>query len=292
MKKLIIASLSVLILSACTNKEQQAEIELLRQKNAELLNETVSRDSAINSFMEALNEIEDNLSEVKQKQSSITMAAKGSSEIEGNVKDRINEDILFINDLLEENKKKIANLQSKLKNSNFKISELEKLIAKMSQQIEEKDVEIAQLKEQLTKLNFQIEELTGTVADLTTQGQVKEKVIAQQTEKLNTAFYAVGTFKELRNNKVLDKEGGFLGIRRSKVVKDDFNQDYFTTIDVTKTKVIPINGKDVRLITNHAPDSYKLETDDNKKKYVKNIIITNPDRFWKASKYLVVTIDK
>jgi chromosome segregation ATPase len=292
MKKLFIAIMSVALLTSCSNKEQEAEIERLRTENASLLNETTSRDSAINSFMEALNEIEDNLSEVKQKQTSISTTAKGSSEIEGTTKDRINEDILFINDLLEENKKKIANLQSKLKNSNFKIAELEKLIAKMGQQIEEKDAEIEQLKEQLTKMNFQIEELSGTVADLTTQGQVKEKVIAQQTEKLNTAYYAVGTFKELRSNKVLDKEGGFLGIRRSKVVKDDFNQDYFTAIDVSKIKTIPINGKDVKLITNHAPDSYKLETDESKKKYVKSITITNPDRFWKASKYLVVTIEK
>jgi chromosome segregation ATPase len=292
MKKLFIAIMSVALLTSCSNKEQEAEIERLRKENASLLNETTSRDSAINSFMEALNEIEDNLSEVKQKQTSISTTAKGSSEIEGTTKDRINEDILFINDLLEENKKKIANLQSKLKNSNFKIAELEKLIAKMGQQIEEKDAEIAQLKEQLTKMNFQIEELSGTVADLTTQGQVKEKVIAQQTEKLNTAYYAVGTFKELRSNKVLDKEGGFLGIRRSKVVKDDFNQDYFTAIDVSKIKSIPINGKDVKIITNHAPDSYKLETDESKKKYVKSITITNPDRFWKASKYLVVTIEK
>jgi len=292
MKKLIIVSLALFTMIGCKNKEQDEELERLRQENAALAMESSSRDSSINSFMEALNEIEDNLSEVKQKQSSITMATKGNSEVEGTTKDRINEDILFINDLLEENKKKIASLQSKLKNSNFKISELEKLIAKMNEQILEKDMEIGQLKEQLTKLNFQITELSTSVEALKTEGAVKEKVIEQQTTKINTAYYAIGTFKELKTNNVLNKEGGFLGIRRSKVVKDDFNQDYFTTIDISKVKTIPVNGKDINFITNHAPDSYKLDTDEKKKKFVKNIIITNPERFWKASKYLVVTIDK
>lgn len=292
MKKLIIVSLALFTMIGCKNKEQDEELERLRQENAALAMESSSRDSSINSFMEALNEIEDNLSEVKQKQSSITMATKGNSEVEGTTKDRINEDILFINDLLEENKKKIASLQSKLKNSNFKISELEKLIAKMNEQILEKDMEIGQLKEQLTKLNFQITELSTSVEALKTEGAVKEKVIEQQTTKINTAYYAIGTFKELKTNNVLNKEGGFLGIRRNKVVKDDFNQDYFTTIDISKVKTIPVNGKDINFITNHAPDSYKLDTDEKKKKFVKNIIITNPERFWKASKYLVVSIDK
>jgi len=292
MKKLIIASFALLTFVGCQNKEQDEELERLRQLNIELTQESASRDSAINSFMEALNEIEDNLSEVKQKQTSITMSAKGNGEIEGTTKDRINEDILFINDLLDENKKKIASLQSKLKNSNFKLNELEKLIAKMNEQILEKDMEIGALKEQLTKMNFQIAELSTTVDTLKREGAVKAKVIEQQSTKINTAHYAVGTFKELRTNNVLDKEGGFLGIRRSKVVKDDFNHDYFTSIDITKVKSIPINGKDAKLITNHAPDSYSIEKDEKNKKYAKSITIKNPERFWKASKYLVITIDK
>jgi archaellum component FlaC len=292
MKNLVIIALALITFVGCNNKEHEAELEKLRQEKAQLELESASRDSAINSFMEALNEIEDNLSEVKQKQSSITVVAKGSGEIEGTTKDRINEDINFINELMEENKRKIASLQSKLKNSNFKISELEKLVAKMNETILEKDMEIGKLKEELTKLNMQITELAYNVDTLKREGAVKAKVIEQQTVKINTAYYAVGTFKELRTNNVLDKEGGFLGIRRNKVVKDDFNQDYFTNIDISKVKSIPVNGKDAKLITNHAPDSYTLEKDEKNKKYVKSITIKNPERFWKASKYLVVTIDK
>jgi len=51
-------------------------------------------------------------------------------------------------------------------------------------------------------------------------------------------------------------------------------------VDVRETKTIDIWSSAFRVITNHPSDSYKT---------VRNsLIITNPDEFWKLSKYLVV----
>ena len=46
--------------------------------------------------------------------------------------DRINENIRSINDLMKENKEKMASLQKKLKSSNTKVAGLEKMLAKLS----------------------------------------------------------------------------------------------------------------------------------------------------------------
>lgn len=291
MKRIILLALPALLFAACQSDQPNPELEKLKAEKEAIAREAATKDSTINSFMESLNEIEDNLREVKQRQGNISSsAAKGSAELQGNAKDRINEDINFINELMEENKSKIASLQSKLKKSNLKIAEFEKMIERMTQQLAEKDQEISTLKEQLAAMNIQITELNTAVDNLKSESASKTQTIEQQTQQMNTAYYCVGTYKELRDNRVVNKEGGFLGLGKKKILKSDFNQDYFTQIDVTKVTSIPINAKDAKVITTHPTSSYKLEMDGKKK--AKSLTITNPTQFWKSSKYLVITVDK
>jgi hypothetical protein len=289
MKKLLWMALAIFTLNACNNEEKNPELERLEMEKEALIKESSSKDSTINSFLESLNEIEDNLVQVKQKQSNVIQSSKSGAELGGSAKDRINEDISFINELMEENKKKLASLQSKLKNSNLKIGEFEKTIKRMSEQLLEKDQEITTLKEQLVNMNFQIEQLNQTLVSEKSNSEAKSRTIEQQTGKLNTAYYAIGTYKELRDNKVLDKTGGFLGLGKSKSLKPDFNQNYFTQIDVTKIKTIAINAKNAKIVTNHLAGSYEFDSD---KKIVKALMIKNYDDFWKSSKYLVVVVEK
>jgi predicted nucleic acid-binding Zn-ribbon protein len=292
MKKLMMMVTAVaLIFAGCSGgDEPNPEMVKLKAEKEALARDASTKDSTINSFMESLNEIEENLRQVKQRQGNISESSKGGAELQGNAKDRINEDINFINEMMEENKSKIASLQSRLKKSNIKISELEKMITNMTAQLEEKDKEIVSLKEQLAAMNIQVNELNTTVSGLRNESAGKTQVIEQQTQKMNTAWYCVGTYKELRDNRVVNKEGGFLGLGKKKILKSDFNQDYFTQIDVTKVTSIPLNAKNAKVITNHPMNSYKIEMDGKKK--AKSITITNPEQFWRSSKYLVVTVEK
>jgi myosin heavy subunit len=291
MKKLTFIALVAVFFSSCGGSEEpNPEMEKLKAEKEALVKEATTKDSTINSFMESINEIEDNLREVKERQGNISSSAKNDAELQGNAKERINEDINYINELMEENKNKIANLQSKLKKSNLKIAEFEKTIQRMTEQLAEKDKEISTLREQLEAMNIQITELNKNVDNLKNESAGKTQVIEQQTQKMNTAWYCVGTYKELRDNRVVNKEGGFLGLGKKKILKSDFNQDYFTQIDVTKVSSIPINAKNAKVITNHPSSSYKLELDGKKK--AKSLTITNPETFWRSSKYLVVTVER
>ena len=160
----------------------------------------------------------------------------------------------------------------------------------MTEQLAEKDKEIGTLKEQLATMNIQINEMNTAITGLQSESANKTQVIEQQTTRINTAYDAVGTYKELRDNKVLNKEGGFLGLGKKKNLKTDFNQDYFTQVDISKIKSVPVNGKSAKIVTNHPTSSYKLEMDG--KKMVKSLTITNSETFWRSSTYLVITIDK
>ena len=146
-----------LIFNGCQSADEpNPELEKLKAEKEAIAKEAASKDSTINSFMESLNEIEDNLREVKQKEGSIKTSATSGAELQGTAKDRINQDINDINEIMEENKQKLINLQSKLKKSNIKISQFEKTIERMTEQLAEKDKEIGTLKEQLAAQNIQI----------------------------------------------------------------------------------------------------------------------------------------
>jgi hypothetical protein len=284
MKKLFYLISLVLLFVACNNKE----METLKQENAKLLAETTSKDSTINEFFGTLDQIESNLAVVKSKQGIISQNASQNNEINQDTRQTINDDIQIINDLMEKNRKEIASLKSKLKNSNMKIKKLEEMLARYEKQLQDKDIEIEQLKQQLLNLNFTVENLSASIDTLKRTNQVKEEMISQKTEEINTAYYALGTEKELKENKVITKSGGFIGIGRNQNVQQDFNSDYFKKIDITKVTTINIGGKKAKLLTSHPSSSYKLEGVD--KKFDK-LTITNPKEFWKVSKYLVIVVD-
>ena len=86
---------------------------------------------------------------------------------------------------------------------------------------------------------------------------------------------------------VISKEGGFIGLGKTTKVKDDFNKDYFTKINIESTTTINIGAKRAKILSSHPHDSYKLVGE----KPVEKIEITNAEEFWSASKYLVIVID-
>src|SRR5207253_11489062 len=82
--------------------------------------------------------------------------------------------------------------------------------------------------------------------------------------------------------------GGLLGMGKTSKLSSNFDNSKFTKIDYTQTTVIAVNSDNVKIITSHPTDSYKMENDSKKKGVVRNLVITNPEKFWSASKYLVV----
>ncbi len=283
MKKIVMYVFSIALLAGCEyHKEDLARDAKTKDSLMAILN---AKDTVINDFLGSFNEIENNLIAVTQKQNMVSADASGGGELKKPTKERINEQINAINELMDKNKKKIAELTKKLKNSNGKAAELEKMIATLNDQIAQKDKELEGLNQQIASLNTTVEKLHTNVNDLTAQNTTKDKTIQDQTVSIHTAYYTVGNSKQLRDQKVVNKEGGFLGIGKQPILRSDFNADAFKMIDITQTTTIPVNSKDAKMITTHPADSYKMDKEKDK---ITNIVITNPDKFWKASKYLVV----
>lgn len=285
MKKLIFIALLMPFLFACNGKKK--EFESLQSRYDSLLTLGFTKDTTILDYLQSFNTIQANLDSIKQAEMLITQSASADGELEPDQKEQINRDINLIYEMLQKNKQTIAELKSKLRKSNAKVSALEQMIERMSRQIEEKDGQIAQLREQLEKMNIQIEILNTNVENLASEGQSKSQTINEQTEALNTAYYVIGTKKELIEQKIITMEGGFAGIGRNKKLKEDFNRDYFTRVDITKLKSIPVLKKKASIITTHPSQSYKIYGE----KSIDSLVIKNPKDFWAASKYLVIIVD-
>ena len=88
---------------------------------------------------------------------------------------------------------------------------------------------------------------------------------------------------------VIDKDGGVLGLGTTQRIKADFNPASFKKIDITETSIIPIEAKKIEILSTHPSGSYELEKDANK--MITKLVIKDPERFWEASKYLVVMKD-
>jgi chromosome segregation ATPase len=263
-------------------------------KSDSLTQQANLKDESINEFIKSFNDIQDNLDSIKRKEMIITEQTELKTELQKKAKDQINEDVNTIYQLLLDTRSKLDDVRKKLGKSNFKVEELEKMVNHLTLQLEEKDKEIAELKSELEKMNIEITALTKDVGSLKQlneekEGVIKEQetVINEQTTELNTAFYAVGNKKVLKDNNIITAEGGFIGIGKNKKLKQDFNEEFFTKIDITKTTQIPIPGKKPNIVTNHPAESYKI-TGEGESAVLE---ITNINAFWKSSKYLVVVID-
>jgi chromosome segregation ATPase len=239
------------------------------------------QDSSIQEFIRGFNEIQDNLDMIKEKEKIVSANSK-DAEARKSKEEQIVADIQTIYDVMNKNKQRLATMRTKLKESNKKNEELEKFINRLTAEIEEKDGQIANLKSELEKMNIEMSNLNTTYQEEVQSGQLK-------TEKLNTGYYAYGTSKELIKNGVLTKEGGFIGLGKSQKMKEDFNKEYFTKIDVTSVTTIPLGAKKAKMITTHPAGSYKIEGAEGK---AEKLTITNPEDFWSASKYLVIVIEQ
>ena len=67
----------------------------------------------------------------------------------------------------------------------------------------------------------------------------------------------------------------------------DFNKDYFTKIDIRYDKDLKFYSKSAQLLSTHPAGSYQLAKD---KQGQYELHITDPQKFWSVSKYLVVQV--
>jgi predicted nuclease with TOPRIM domain len=281
MKRIIIALLILPLFIACNQKE----LEQLKADKVQLTETLKQKEVSLNEFVSTLNSIEENLEIIKEKEKIVAVASETPTKSQ---KQKIAKNIAAINNLIEQNNAKIAELDKKLKNSWYQNSKLRKLTERLKADVAQKEADITAMKEQIAQLDVKVEGLNANVAkldtavaELTTENADQANTISERTTSMNTAYYVVGSTSELKAKNVIAKKAGIIGIGAATVLNENANTKEFEKIDITETTLIPVEGKKIKMVTTHPANSYKFEAG-------KGITITNADAFWKSSKFLVV----
>ena len=271
----------VMSMASCENGK-------LKERNEQLEGDVQGLVATQDTLLSLVNELTDGMNEIKRLENIIsTPGAIGESSSK---KEQIRNDMVAIQQALQVRRERLDELEKQLQSNKGQNSKLLKTISSLKEQIANQEREIASMRDQLAAANVQIAELNTQVDSLnsTVITEKREREIAQETsnalaEQLNTCYYAIGTKNELKDNHIL--ETGFL--RKTKVMEGDFNQGYFTKADKRTLTQIPLNAKKGEVMTKQPKDSYTI-TDVNGAAVLN---ITNPEKFWRVSNFLVIKVD-
>lgn len=279
-------ALCAAMMASCSSSDKKSETtdpETLQSASRQELEQAVNDRDQLLSLM---NEIQQGLNDIKNLEQISTLNTAETPD----QREQVQTDIAAIKKVLEDRRDRLAALEKKLASSNLYNANLQKTIEGLRAQIDEQAAEIERLNGELSNANKRISELGTSVDSLnTTVKKVSsERDAAQQqsvelTNELNTCYVAIGSNKELKEHKIL--ESGFL--RKTKIMKGDFDQTFFLKHDKRTLTSIPLHSKKAQIITNQPKGSYTI-TEQNGQKV---LTITNPEKFWSLTNYLVVKID-
>ena len=284
MKKLFLILTLIYAFSACNNDSnpsdvtsndaRKTEVLKLRNKLKQMQLEKNRNDSTLNEVISFFNEVQNNLARIGVKEDEIRVRSS-DPELTEDDQEWILQEIQNINFLRKQNAKTVGILRKKLSDKDLKIKELNSMTDGLVKQIKAKNEKIEALQNQLSDVNMEYAKLFD---DYQEQVELNYDVM----KEMNTVYFAYGTMKELTENNVVVREGGFIGIGKETKVAANLNQKYFKKLDKTKVKQLKVVGKKPELITDHPVSSYKWDGD--------KLVILDADKFWRVSNYLVVEV--
>ncbi len=276
---------SMLMLSACDTKENSSATDptLENSTRQELQTAVADRDS----LLSLVNGIAECMDAIKQKENLLTTGSVGERTLD---RGQIEADIAAIQQVLEQRRQQLEQLEKRLEKSNLNNAQLKKTIETLRAQIAEQNTEIENLRSSLDAANATIGNLNTTVANLNTavdsvtneRNLAQEQAVAAQNQ-LNTCYYVAASGKELKEHDIL--KSGFL--RKKKVMDGDFDKSFFTKADKRTLAYINLHSKKAKVLSNQPIGSYEI-VDQNGQKVLR---ILDAGQFWSLSNFLVVQID-
>ena len=282
MKKLTILSVLALALAFTScDFETQAFKDMRYQRDSIQYLQQTQLDELL-GYMDIVQSVDSSFEAIRESQNLLSMVPV-DGEGSQSVKQRVEENISMISNLLADNNARIAELEEKFNESDLKNTKLQKTINRLKRDLKAKNEEITKLYKDLEAKNFKIDsllvenQLVGQrAAELTALSEDQQAQLQAQDQALHTAYFFMGTRKELKANdiNVKDRDSGY-------------RTSLFTPIDVRTFDRLETGSKSAKILTKHPENSYELVRDENK---IYTLVIKNPENFWNASKYLIIQI--
>lgn len=289
-KILVVGLLTLLMLASCGPIVLKKDLNAAQEVNDSLRVMQAAMEQEMNTYLRAINEIQSTMENIKKKEQILTMK-KTSEDLTTSDMQQINKDLEALAKLLEENRKELQQLRTQAQKSTFHIKELQNTIKLLTERLDEETEKVNALTEELATKNLLLEDMALQLANQENDIRILEEETTQQKLQislqetaLNTAWYAFGSRKELKEQGIVNRRGAF---SQQQVLESDFNKDYFVKIDVRQTTEIPLYSSRAKILTTHPTSSYALER--KNKEYM--LVIVDYKEFWSVSRYLVVEVD-
>ena len=276
---------SVVMLASCNSnnpKEQQTLMETSKQELALAVQE---RDQ----LLALVKEISADIDQIKNMDDITALTISRSGKNTGQ-RNQILKDIEAMRQTMLGRKARLAEVEQELANSTLNNQELTEIINAFRKQIDSQLSKIETLKQQLLSANMhiaalsnEVDSLNTTVTNVTNELDTAKQASLLLENRLNTCYYIVASKAELKSHNII--ESGFL--RKTQLMKGDFDRGHFTISDKRLLNTIPLKSPKARLLTNHPETSYELTVENGNR----ILTITDPERFWSLSNYLVVQTD-
>ena len=261
-----------------------SKYEALQAERDSLANVAATVTTDFESSLRTINEIEMALQTVREAEGIMMMENQegNSSYAEAQIE--------AIDRTIQQNKAKIAELEQQLAAAGSKSKELNATINRLKNELNEKDTYINNLREELSvsqaqvaELSESVEHLNADIDNLNVQNAKQKATISQQDAALNTVYYIAATAEKLAANHMISQGGLF----SSDQVTGDIDMSMMTVADKRNLKVLPLNTRKAKILTNHPESSYQLTKDDDKNL---SLVIVDPNAFWSISNYLIISI--
>jgi uncharacterized coiled-coil protein SlyX len=200
---------------------------------------------------------------------------------------------------------KISTIRKQLESDNVEIEKLNKdlakakesasyrkdLLNKVSSRLEDYEKENALLKQQIASETQDISNLTAELAAQGIQisqlqaslGEMNANIVELKAE-LNLAYYMVGTKKDLKRDSVIVKKG----VGGAITLNNKLDHSKFIKWNKSSDKTISLTGfKKVELVPQRPESSYQFKKEND---LIVQINITDTDKFWEVSDYLVIVV--
>lgn len=276
---------SVVMLASCDSnnpKEQQTLMETSKQELALAVQE---RDQ----LLALVKEISADIDQIKNMDDITALTISRSGKNTGQ-RNQILKDIEAMRQTMLGRKARLAEVEQELANSTLNNQELTEIINAFRKQIDSQLSKIETLKQQLLSANMhiaalsnEVDSLNTTVTNVTNELDTAKQASLLLENRLNTCYYIVASKAELKSHNII--ESGFL--RKTQLMKGDFDRGHFTISDKRLLNTIPLKSPKARLLTNHPETSYELTVENGNR----ILTITDSERFWSLSNYLVVQTD-
>lgn len=270
------------LFSACTEKKEAPKEDPNTEVIDSLKRVIEQKDNEVADVLNTINEIQEGFRSITAAEGRVTLAKSGEGADHA---EQLNSDIRFIAEQMQHQRELIEKLQQQARQSTSNADLLRTTIEGLTTELETKNRELQQLRAELEQKDVRINELGSTitslnddVSNLRKESQQLSTTVSSQDKQLNTAWYAFGTKKELKDNRILED---------GDVLRSNFNKSYFTKVDIRVDREIKLYSKSAKVLTSHPTSSFTLQQDASKQ-YV--LRITDPTAFWSTSKYLVIQV--